>query len=162
VEDDNLVRELVVVLLKRQGYTVLDVGRASHAMEVCRSYPAQIDTLLTELLMPGGMDGHELAEQAIAIRTGLRVLLMSGYTTDALVLHGLAKGPIFCKSSLCNSNWQARQGQFWITVRGLHRQLIDQLRLRFPVTWVLTISLVPSLDVRDLVISDSLSVRYDV
>ena len=95
VEDDDLVRELVVLLLKGLGYTVLNVGRASQALEVCRSYNAPIDMLLTDLLMPGGMDGRELATEAAMIRVGLRVLLMSGYTTDSLVLHGVGEGARF-------------------------------------------------------------------
>jgi signal transduction histidine kinase/ActR/RegA family two-component response regulator len=95
VEDDDLVRELVVLLLKGQGYTVLDVGRASHALEVCRTHPTPIDMLLTDLLMPGGMDGRQLAETATSIRLGLKVLLMSGYTTDALVIHGVGEGAHF-------------------------------------------------------------------
>jgi len=45
--------------------------------------------------MPGGTDGRELAEQATKIRPGIRVLLMSGYATDALVLHGVADGTPF-------------------------------------------------------------------
>jgi signal transduction histidine kinase/ActR/RegA family two-component response regulator len=95
VEDDDLVRELVILILKRQGYIVLDVGQASQALALCESYPSQIDLILTDLLMPGGMDGRELAEEAMKIRTGVRVLLMSGYTTDALVLYGVAEGAPF-------------------------------------------------------------------
>jgi two-component system cell cycle sensor histidine kinase/response regulator CckA len=94
VEDDDIVRELVVLLLEGQGYTVLSVGRASEALELFRS-PITIDLLLTDLLMPGGMDGRELAEETIAMRPGTQVLLMSGYTTDALVLHGVGEGAHF-------------------------------------------------------------------
>jgi signal transduction histidine kinase len=95
VEDDDIVRELVALILKRQGYTVLEVGQASEAMAVCQSYPSQIDLMLTDLLMPGGMDGRELAEEATRIRPGMRALLMSGYTTDALVLYGVGEGAPF-------------------------------------------------------------------
>ena len=95
VEDDELVRELVILILKRQGYTVFDVGRATEALEICRSHPSRIDLILTDLLMPGGMDGRELAEEATRVRPGIRVLLMSGYTTDALVLYGVAEGAPF-------------------------------------------------------------------
>ncbi len=95
VEDDDMVRELVTLILKRQGYTVLEAGQASEAMAVCRSYPSQIDLMLTDLLMPGEIDGRELAEQATRIRPGMRALLMSGYTTDALVLYGVDEGAPF-------------------------------------------------------------------
>ncbi len=95
VEDDDIVRELVALILKRQGYTVLEVGQASEAMVMCQSYASHIDLILTDLLMPGGMDGRELAEQATRIRPGMRTLLMSGYTTDALVLYGVGEGAPF-------------------------------------------------------------------
>jgi signal transduction histidine kinase/ActR/RegA family two-component response regulator len=95
VEDDEIVRELVTLILTRQGYTVMEVGQASEAIAVCHSYPLQIDLILTDLLMPGGMDGRELAERATGIRPGMRALLMSGYTTDALVLYGVGEGAPF-------------------------------------------------------------------
>jgi two-component system cell cycle sensor histidine kinase/response regulator CckA len=95
VEDDEIVRQLVVLILKRRGYTVLDVGRANQALMLCQSYRSQIDLILTDLLMPGGTDGRELAEQATKIRPEIRVLLMSGYATDALVLYGVADGAPF-------------------------------------------------------------------
>ena len=95
VEDDDLVRELVTLILKRQGYTVLEVKQASQALALCQSQPLRIDLILTDLLMPGGVDGRELAEQATRIRPDIRVLLMSGYTTDALVLYGVAEGAPF-------------------------------------------------------------------
>jgi two-component system cell cycle sensor histidine kinase/response regulator CckA len=95
VEDDDMVRDLVALILTLQGYTVLKVGQANQALAMCQSYPSQIDMMLTDLLMPGGMDGRELAEQATRIRPGMRALLMSGYTTDALVLHGVEEGAPF-------------------------------------------------------------------
>jgi signal transduction histidine kinase/ActR/RegA family two-component response regulator len=95
VEDDDLVRELVTLILTRQGYTVLEVGQGREALAVCQSYPSQIDLMLTDLLMPGEIDGRELAEQASRIRPGMRTLLMSGYTTDALVLYGVGEGAPF-------------------------------------------------------------------
>jgi signal transduction histidine kinase/ActR/RegA family two-component response regulator len=95
VEDDDLVREFVTLILKRQGYTVLEVGQGREALAVCQSYSSQIDLMLTDLLMPGEIDGRELAEQATRIRPGMRTLLMSGYTTDALVLYDVGEGAPF-------------------------------------------------------------------
>ncbi|WP_213806738.1 ATP-binding protein [Granulicella sp. dw_53] len=92
VEDDDLVRDLVVLILERQGYTVLEATQASQGLALCRLYPNQIDLMITDLLMPGGMDGRQLVEQASKIRGGMKVLLMSGYTTDALVLYGVGDG----------------------------------------------------------------------
>jgi CheY-like chemotaxis protein len=89
VDDDELVRELTTLLLKRQGYTVLAASHPSAGLSLCLSYPEKIDLLLTDLLMPGRMNGLQLAEQAIKSREGVRVLLMSGYTTDALERRGV-------------------------------------------------------------------------
>jgi DNA-binding NtrC family response regulator len=95
VEDDDMVRDLVALFLTLQGYTVLKVAQADQAIVMCQSYPLQIDLILTDLLMPGGMDGRQLAEQAIVIRPDMQVLLMSGYTTNALVLCGVGEGAPF-------------------------------------------------------------------
>ena len=95
VEDDELVRELVLLILRRQGYTVLQAVQASQALALCQSYPSRIDLMVTDLLIPGGMDGRELAEQVSKIRAEMRVLIMSGYTTDALVHYGVGKGAPF-------------------------------------------------------------------
>jgi two-component system cell cycle sensor histidine kinase/response regulator CckA len=95
VEDDDLIRELVVIILTQQGYTVLEASQAQQGLEICRTYPGQLDLVLTDLLMPGGMDGRELVAEAMRVRPGMRALLMSGYTTDALVLHGVREGAPF-------------------------------------------------------------------
>ncbi|WP_433975727.1 ATP-binding protein [Tunturiibacter lichenicola] len=95
VEDDELVRELVLILLQRQGYTVLDVGQADQALAMCESYSSRIDLILTDLLMPGKMDGRDLVEQVLKIRPEIKVLLMSGYTTDAMAVSGVKEGVPF-------------------------------------------------------------------
>ena len=95
VEDEDVVRGLAVRILKHQGYTVLEASHASAGLELCRTHPARIDLLLTDVVMPGGLNGRQLAEQATAIWPHLRVVLMSGYTTDALVHYGVDKGVPF-------------------------------------------------------------------
>lgn len=89
VDDEEVVRELTTLLLRRQGYTVLAASHPDAGLSLCRSYPEKIDLLLTDLLMPGRVNGLQFAEQAIEIRPGLRILLMSGYTTDALECRGV-------------------------------------------------------------------------
>jgi signal transduction histidine kinase/CheY-like chemotaxis protein len=95
VEDDDMVRELVGLVLEAHGYTVLQVRQPNQALALCQSHPSQIDLMLTDLLMPGGMDGRQLAERASEIRREMKILLMSGYTTDALVLYGVDQGAPF-------------------------------------------------------------------
>ena len=95
VEDEAVVRGLAVRILKRQGYTVLEAADASEGLAMCQSRPLGIDLLVTDVVMPGGLNGRQLADQAVTLCTGLRVLLMSGYTTDALVHYGIEKGAPF-------------------------------------------------------------------
>jgi DNA-binding NtrC family response regulator len=95
VEDEDVVRGVVVQVLTRQGYTVLEAGQGDEALARCRSHPSRIDLLLTDMVMPGGLNGRQLAEQALTIRPEMRVLLMSGYTTDELVHHGVKVGAPF-------------------------------------------------------------------
>jgi CheY-like chemotaxis protein len=78
VKDDADVREVTVAMLEILGYRALVVGNAPEALTVLRS-PEDIDLLFTDLVMPLGMSGLELARQAVAIRPGLKVLLTSGY-----------------------------------------------------------------------------------
>ncbi|MES3008609.1 MAG: PAS domain-containing protein [Pseudomonadota bacterium] len=87
VEDDDLVREYVEGQLRGLGYRVTTTTNASEALEQLRS-TAEIDLLFTDVMMPGEMNGRQLAEVAIALRPGLKVLYTSGYTENAIVHHG--------------------------------------------------------------------------
>ncbi len=95
VEDEKAVRELAVEILRQLGYTVVEAGQASEALEMCRTYPSEINLLLTDVLMPGGISGRQLAEQVTMTRRGMKVLMVSGYTTDTLVHYGIEKGASF-------------------------------------------------------------------
>jgi two-component system, cell cycle sensor histidine kinase and response regulator CckA len=93
VEDDATVRALMVRLLERQGYQVVDFSRGALMLEWLRATSAPIHLLLTDVIMPG-MNGKELAEQANVLRPGLRVLYASGYTANVIVHHGVLKPDI--------------------------------------------------------------------
>jgi two-component system cell cycle sensor histidine kinase/response regulator CckA len=88
VEDDASVATLVSNWLKKAGFTVLQAMNASAAIDIARSYPASIDLLLTDVVMPG-LNGRELAERVIGMRGDIRVLYMSGYPDDAILLRGV-------------------------------------------------------------------------
>ena len=88
VEDDKEVRNLAVRILKRQGYTVLDGSYGDEALNVCRNHQGPIHLLLTDVVMPG-MSGHELAKRLESFHPEMKVLYMSGYTDDAIVMHGV-------------------------------------------------------------------------
>ena len=87
VEDDRMVRDYVEAQLTSLGYSTLAAANAAEALEHVK-LGAQFDLLFTDVIMPGGMNGRELAEEVTQLRPGTRVLFTSGYTEDAIVHHG--------------------------------------------------------------------------
>lgn len=83
VEDDPDVMESAVATLKMLGYDVLTAGDGLSALDTLRR-GQPIDVLFTDVVMPRGMSGVELARAAIRLRPGLKVLLASGYPTSVL------------------------------------------------------------------------------
>jgi signal transduction histidine kinase/FixJ family two-component response regulator len=87
VEDDALVRNNVIAQLESLGYATFAARDAAEAMALIeRGHP--IDLLFTDVVMPGVMNGRQLAEQVIKRRPSIKVLYTSGYSEDALVHHG--------------------------------------------------------------------------
>jgi CheY-like chemotaxis protein len=79
VEDDDMVRPYVEKELQELGYRVIAARNGREALEILRS-PDEIQLLFTDVVMPGGMFGPELAKQALLLRPGLKVLFTSGYS----------------------------------------------------------------------------------
>ena len=84
VEDDGAVRTLVRNTLIRHGYQVLEAGSGAEALRVWADHKAQVALLLTDMVMPGGMTGADLAEALRAERPSLPVLYTSGYSDEML------------------------------------------------------------------------------
>jgi CheY-like chemotaxis protein len=82
-EDEVVVRNIVCLLLNREGYQVLSAADGTEALELARQYHGTIDLLLTDVKMPR-MDGVALAERIISERPGIRVLLMSGRASSEI------------------------------------------------------------------------------
>ena len=82
VEDEPTLRSLIVRMLERQGYRVLHAASGVAALEVWRVHRNAIDLLLTDLLMPDGMTGRELAERLRHDRPELKVIYSSGYSEE--------------------------------------------------------------------------------
>lgn len=82
VEDDADVRLMVRGLLEASGYQVWEAADGREALNVWKTAASQIDLLLTDLIMPGGLTGWELADKIRAQRPDLKVILMSGYGPD--------------------------------------------------------------------------------
>ena len=83
VEDDTEVLDVAVESLHRIGYDVITAPNGPEALAILRREPA-IDILFSDVVMPGGMNGIELARTASRLRPQLRVLLVSGYPTPGL------------------------------------------------------------------------------
>jgi CheY-like chemotaxis protein len=87
VEDDEGVRQLVSAVLKRGGYEVLLAHEGNEALRICAEHESKVGLILTDLVMPG-MSGPALLKSLRNIDPGIRVLCMSGYSSDALAGHG--------------------------------------------------------------------------
>ena len=87
VDDDTQVREHVSALLESLGYTVETATSGSDALNVLEQ-SAQPDLLLTDIMMPGGMNGKKLADVVCSRFPDLRVVYMSGYADTALLSDG--------------------------------------------------------------------------
>jgi CheY-like chemotaxis protein len=81
------VRSSVTTQLTSLGYTTLAAGSAAEALDLI-DLGATVDLLVTDVIMPGGMNGRQLAEEALKRRPSLKVLFTSGYTESAIVHHG--------------------------------------------------------------------------
>jgi PAS domain S-box-containing protein len=86
VEDEALVRSTVVGQLHALGYRVIEAESGAAALKLLAGGVA-VDLMFTDVVMPGGFDGQELARQARALRPGLRVLFTTGYTEEATLRH---------------------------------------------------------------------------
>jgi PAS domain S-box-containing protein len=87
VEDDELVRQYAETQLQSLGYRVLSAANGKDALALINAHP-EIDLLFTDVVMPGGMGGRQLAETARSLRPDLKVLYTSGYTENSIVHNG--------------------------------------------------------------------------
>jgi PAS domain S-box-containing protein len=82
VEDEEPVREVVALALERAGYRVLVAANGVEARQVWETRHTEIDLLLTDYVMPEGVSGRDLADELLSAVPTLRVVFMSGYSTD--------------------------------------------------------------------------------
>src|SRR5690606_7302168 len=90
VEDDPMVREFVVAQLESLGYRVCPADSPVAALDVLAS-GERIDLMFTDIMMPGGMNGRELADAAQTLRPGIRVLFTSGYSDELIMRDGVVE-----------------------------------------------------------------------
>jgi len=94
-EDEPGVRAPVRRILAAHGYRVLEAEDGAAALRIAEGHHGAIDLLLTDVVMPG-MNGGELAHRMRSVRTGIRVVFMSAYSSEAVANHGvLSPGAAF-------------------------------------------------------------------
>jgi PAS domain S-box-containing protein len=91
VEDDPRLRRVLSRRLRTLGYSVLEAASGPAALTELTAAPA-VALLFTDMMMPGGMTGVELAEKALAMRPGLKILYTSGYAEPGVARLGLKAG----------------------------------------------------------------------
>jgi CheY-like chemotaxis protein len=116
VEDDALVRNFATAQLQSLGYKAVAAADSRAAMALLEN-GQPFDLLFTDVIMPGGISGRELAEEVVKRRPGIKVLYTSGYTDSAIVHHGrLDEGLLlltkpYRKSQLAKMVRQALRGE---------------------------------------------------
>ena len=87
VEEDALVRKYVIAQIESLGYATLEAASGAAALEIINNH-GNIDLLFTDVIMPGGMNGRQLVDEALKRRPQLKALFTSGYTENAILHHG--------------------------------------------------------------------------
>ncbi|MDT8311516.1 MAG: PAS domain-containing protein, partial [Methylophaga sp.] len=108
VEDDALVRDYVVSQLQLFGYQVHAAVDGPSALSLINQGIA-VDLLFTDVVMPNGISGRELADTAQQLRPGLQVLFTSGYTENSIVHHGRLDSGVLLLSKPYNRDELARK-----------------------------------------------------
>jgi signal transduction histidine kinase/CheY-like chemotaxis protein len=83
VEDEQPLREYLVTILKAHGYRTFDAASGPEALELWARHRGEIRLLLTDMIMPGGLTGRQLAEQLLQEDPSLKVIFSSGYSPGA-------------------------------------------------------------------------------
>ena len=93
VDDEQSVRSIVVKILRRAKYNVLEAENGEAALRISEAHPEKIDLLLSDMFMPG-LRGPEVAQALAPKRPGLRVLFMSGYADPPIPDDVLLEKPV--------------------------------------------------------------------
>jgi len=110
VEDERDVRETAVMMLESLGYKVLVAENGPAALKILEG-PAAVELLFTDMVMPGGMTGLELAAKVRSLRPGLKVLYTSGYAESAV-----------------RDNEQALRDAEWVAKPYVRQRLAERVR----------------------------------
>jgi two-component system cell cycle sensor histidine kinase/response regulator CckA len=89
VEEEKVVRDLARRVLSAQGYEVLDADQGDSALAASDAHRGRLRLVITDLVLPGGLSGRELAEKLRAAHPQTRFLFISGFTAAAARQRGL-------------------------------------------------------------------------
>jgi CheY-like chemotaxis protein len=87
LEDDDDVRTFSVEVLREMGYRVLEAHDGPSALRLLERQP-RVDLLFSDVVLPGGLTGKQVSEQARALRPDLKILFTTGYARNAIIHHG--------------------------------------------------------------------------
>ena len=92
VEDEPVLRDMAHVILEDCGYQVFEAGSGVEALQVWQRHPDAIDLVLTDVVMPEGMSGMELAQKLLPVKPSLKIIFASGYSMDELDTEFIRQG----------------------------------------------------------------------
>ena len=92
VEDEPVLRDMAQVILQDCGYHVFEAGSGVEALEVWKRQRGDIDLVLTDVVMPEGMSGMDLAQKLLPVQPSLKIIFASGYSMDELDTDFLRQG----------------------------------------------------------------------
>ena len=84
VEDEESVRRLMIKTLQQYGYHVIESHDGAHALTLWESKTQPVDLLITDMVMPGHISGHQLANQLLIQKPELKIIYISGYSIDLI------------------------------------------------------------------------------
>jgi len=87
IDDEPTIRELIVEVLESAGYVALSAPNGAEGLKIIKC-DVRIDLLITDVGLPGGMNGRQVADAAREIRPGLKTLFITGYAENAAVGNG--------------------------------------------------------------------------
>lgn len=91
VEDEPVLREMAQLILEECGYQVLVASNGREALELWEQHKSSIDLVFTDMVMPAGVTGVELANRLLADNPSLKIIFASGYTVDDISTDFLAR-----------------------------------------------------------------------
>ena len=84
VEDEPVLREMTRTILENSGYQILEAVSGKEALNVWNQRTRPIDLLLTDMMMPEGVSGLDLAERLLGLQPGLKIIFTSGYSVEEI------------------------------------------------------------------------------